>query len=80
MRRSIADLDDRAAKIGSALQAVETGMEHVNRLAVEGLEPVAEQALMLPDGLEQLFWRRVCIFAQERNDTATHAPLGIKAV
>ena len=77
--RPVADLHDRAAKIRPALDAAETGMKDSDRLTVQGLELLAEQALVLPDGLQEAFGRRVPVLAQDRNHAAAHAPLGIKA-
>jgi hypothetical protein len=53
-------------------------MQHADWRAVQGLEGVAAQALVLPDGLEQFFGGRVVVVAQARGDAATRAPLGVK--
>jgi hypothetical protein len=46
---------------------------------VQGLELFAEQALVLPDCLQEAFGRGVTVLMQDRNNAAAHAPLGIKA-
>ena len=69
----------RAAEIRAALDAAKTGMKDADRLTVQGLELFAEQPLVLPDGLQEAFGRRVAVLAQDRNHAAPHAPLGIKA-
>jgi hypothetical protein len=53
--RSVADLHDRAAKVGSAFNTAETGMKDSDRFTVQGLELLAEQALVLPNGLQEAF-------------------------
>ena len=77
--RLVADLHDRAAEIRAALHAAETGMKNTDWLAVQALELFADQALVLPDGLQEAFGRRVTVLVKDRNDAAAHAPLGIKA-
>ena len=79
LRRRLAELHDRAAEIRAALHAAETGMKDMDRLALQGSELLAEQSLVLPDGLQESFGRGVPVLAQDRNDAAAHAPLGIKA-
>ena len=64
-RRVVADLNDRAAKIRPAFGAGEAGMKNADGLSVGGFELVAAQALMLPDGLEQTFGRRIIFVAQD---------------
>jgi hypothetical protein len=53
--RSVADLHDRAAKIGPAFNTAETRMKDSDRFTVQGLELLAEQALVLPNGLQEAF-------------------------
>ena len=77
--RVVAKLDERAAEIGAALHAAETGMKDADGLTVQGLKLFAEQALVLPDGLQEAFGRRVPVVAQDGDDPATDAPLGIEA-
>ena len=63
-RRGVADLNDRAAKIRPAFDADKTGMQNPDGSAIGGLEPVALQPLVAPDGLEQAFRRRIIFVAQ----------------
>ena len=51
-------LQDRAAKIRSALDTHEAGMQHAHGSSIGGFELVALEALMPPDGLQQFFRRR----------------------
>jgi hypothetical protein len=54
-------------------------MKDSNRFTVQGLELLAEQALMLPNGLQEAFRGRVPILVQDRNHATAHAPLSIEA-
>ena len=54
-----AELQNGAAEIRPALDVGKTRVKHANALAVQGLKLVAAQPLLLPDGLEQSFRRRV---------------------
>lgn len=54
-------------------------MKNTDRSAVQGLELIAEQALVLPEGLHEAFGRRVPVVPQDRDDAGAHTPLGIKA-
>lgn len=53
--RSVADLHDSTAKVGTAFNTAETGMKDSDRFTVQGLELLAEQALVLPNGLQEAF-------------------------
>ena len=55
--RLIAELADRAAKIGAALDISKTGVKNPHRLAVKRGKLVPEQPLVLPDGLQEAFRR-----------------------
>jgi hypothetical protein len=48
-------------------------------LIVQGLELLADQALVLPNGLQQAFGRRVVVIVENRDRAAPHAPKSIKA-
>jgi hypothetical protein len=74
----IADLDERVTKVRTAFNIGETGMKQTNTLAVQGLQLIAAQALVLPDGLKQTLRRRVAVVAQNRCRPAARTPLGIK--
>jgi len=63
-RRGVTDLNDRAAKIRPAFDADKTGVQNPDGSAIGGLEPVALQPLVAPDGLEQAFRRRMIFVAQ----------------
>jgi hypothetical protein len=63
--RLVADLHNRAAKIRSALHAAETGMKDTDRFTVQGLELFAEQALVLPDGLQEALGRGVTVLVKD---------------
>ncbi len=77
-RRSVPDLNDRAAEIRSAFGAGETGMENADGLLIGGPELFAAQALVLPDGLQQAFGRRITFVAQDIHRPATQAPVSVK--
>ena len=79
-RRGVAELNDRAAKIRAAFAADESGVKNPHGLAVQGFQLVAEQALVLPDGLEKFFRRRGFAFAQNPCAAALQAPPGIITV
>jgi len=53
-------------------------MQNPNRFSVGGLEPVALQPLVAPDGLEQVFRRRIIFVAQDIRHTKARAPVGVK--
>ena len=74
----VAELHDRAAEIRAAFDAAETRMKDTDRLTVQGLELFAKQSLVLPDGLQEALGRRVLVVAQDGDDPATDAPLGIE--
>ena len=76
----IPDLNNSLAEIWSRFEILKAGMKHLNRLAVQSLEPIAPKALVLPDNLEQTLRRRVPVFVQHRSDAIPQAPLAIKAV
>ena len=77
-RRGVADLNDRAAKIRPAFDADKTGMQNTNGFSIGGLEPVALQPLMAPDGLEQAFRWRIIFVAQDIPHAQARAPVGVK--
>jgi hypothetical protein len=77
-RRGVADLNDRAAKIRPAFDADKTGMQNANGFSIGGLEPVASQPLVVPDGLEQVFRRRIIFVAQDIPRAKARAPVGVK--
>src|SRR5207249_926089 len=74
----IANLDDCPAKIRTAFKAAKPRMKDYDRLAVQGLELIAQQALVLPDALQQRFGRRSLVFVKDGYGAGAHAPLGIK--
>jgi hypothetical protein len=76
--RVAADLEHGAAKVRSAFHADEAGMKNAQRLAIGSLEPIAMEALVLPDGLQQFFRRRGITFAQHIYGSAAFAPRGVK--
>jgi hypothetical protein len=76
--RIAAHLHDGVTEIRSALDAAKTRMKNAQGLTVQGLELVAPQALVLPDGLQQPFGRRFAILVQDRRHAAADAPLRIK--
>ena len=79
-RRGVADLNDRAAKIRPAFDADKTGMQNADGSAIGGLELVALQPLVAPDGLEQAFRRRRIFVAQDLRQAEARAPVGVKIV
>jgi len=71
-------LQDGAAKIGSGLMIPKAWMQHAQRLAVQGAEIVAAQALVVPDVLQKAFGgMRGSAFAQEETSLLFRAPLGV---
>ena len=76
-RRVIADLNDRAAKIRPAFDADEAGMKNADGFSVGGLEPVAPQPLVPPDGLEQPLGGGIFV-AQNIPRPGARAPVGVK--
>jgi hypothetical protein len=79
-RRGIANLNDRAAKIRSAFDADKTGVQNADGSAIGGLEPVALQPLVAPDGLKQAFRRRIIFIVQDLHQAEARAPVGVKIV
>jgi hypothetical protein len=77
-RRGVADLNDRAAKIRPAFDARKARMQNANGFSIGGLEPVALQPLVVPDGLEQAFRRRIIFVAQDIPRAEARAPVGVK--
>ena len=73
----LAELHDRASEIRPAFEISKTGMKHANVSAVQGDKLIAEQALVLPYGLQQVFGWRIAILLQLRNDAAAGSPVGI---
>ena len=61
----VPDLDDRALEIRPGFVIFKAGVKNSHGLTVQGYEFVAQEALMLPDRLEQLFRRRCAIFMEE---------------
>lgn len=55
-------------------------MKNADRGAVQGTELIAEQSLMLPDRLKQIFRRRIGIVAQQRNGAAAEPPLRVETL
>src|SRR5687767_14625762 len=56
-RGRVADLNDGAAKIRARFLVPEPGMNDAQALAVDGFEVVAEEALVMPNLLEQALGR-----------------------
>jgi hypothetical protein len=77
-RRGVADLNDGAAKIRPAFDARKARMQNANGFSIGGLEPVALQPLVVPDGLEQAFRRRIIFVAQDIPRAEARAPVGVK--
>ena len=79
-RRFAAELNDGAPKIRSAFPAHESRMKHPQGFAVQGCEMIAVEALVLPDGLEQAFGRRLVLLVKEQHGAAFQTPLRIEVV
>jgi hypothetical protein len=78
-RLVLAELQDSAAEIGAGLVIPKARMEHAHRLASQGAEIVAAEALMVPEVLQEAFGRmRGGAFAQEETSLLFGAPLGVK--
>ena len=65
-------------KIRPTFEAAETRMQDTNRSAVERMELIAAQALMLPCCLQESFGRSFQIFSEKWRDSAANAPLGVE--
>ncbi len=79
-RRVIADLQDRAAKIRAALGVGKAGMQDADYFSVRGFERVALKALMLPDGLQEPFGRRIAVMQHASGAVPQPgtSPVGVK--
>jgi len=55
-------------------------MQNPDGSAVGGLEPVALQSLVAPDGLEQALRRRIIFVVQDLRRAQARAPAGVKIV
>ena len=78
-RWRVTNLNDRPAKIRSALEAAESRMKHANGLPVQRLELRTLQALMLPDGLEQSLRRQIGRVPEAGHRSMAPAPLRVEA-
>ena len=76
-RSGVTDLDERVTKIRTAFRIRKTGMKQADTLTVQGLQLIAAQALVLPDGLEQTLRRRVRPVAQEEGGAGADPPLSV---
>lgn len=76
----LAELDDGVVKIGSAFERGEARMKNPDRTTVQTPESIAEEALMLPNGLEEPFGGRIGLIVEERDDAAFQPPLGVEVV
>jgi len=63
-RRVVSHLQYCGVKVRPPFGAAETRMKHPDAFSVQGLEVIAAEALMLPDGLNQAFRWRIMIIAQ----------------
>jgi hypothetical protein len=77
-RLFVAKLNDRAAKIRAAFGIGKTGMKNANFLPVSRFEFAASNALMLSDGLEQIFRRQIISLAQDIHCPVARPPFCIK--
>jgi hypothetical protein len=73
-------LQNGTAKIRPAFDADETGVQHADASSVRRFEPVAVEALVLPDGLEQFFRRHGSAVAQHVDGAAAFTPDGVEIV
>jgi hypothetical protein len=55
-------------------------MKHADGFAVQRLELIAPEPLVLPDGLEQALGRGVIPLVEERDSAALQAPPGVEVV
>jgi len=78
--RLISELNDRRAKVGSALATEETGVKDSHGLSVERAQLVAAQALVLPDGLQELFGGWLSAFAECGHSPTLTTPAGVEVV
>lgn len=77
-RRGVAELDNRAAKVRAAFAIQKTRMKNADRITVQAPELIAQEALVLPDRLEQIFRRRIGVVAQDRHRAAAEPPLRVE--
>ena len=75
-----AKLDKGAVEIRTAFATDKSRMKNADRLTVQTPELFAQQALVLPDSLEQPFGRGFVPLAQERHGAGFPAPLGVEVV
>ena len=54
-RRLFTKLKDGAAEVGTSFQILKTRVKHSNIFPVQGVQMVAQQALLAPNGLQQAF-------------------------
>ena len=72
------ELDDRVAEVGSAFMAPEAGVQHENAAAIGAAQLIAEEALMKPDGLQQVFGGDAVRFAKGVGGAEPQAAFGVK--
>src|SRR5271157_12680 len=78
-RLLLADLDDGAAKIWPGLMIPKPRMEHAQGPAIDRLQLIALEPLMVPDRLQQAFRRMgAAAFAQKEARFILRAPFRIK--
>jgi hypothetical protein len=53
-------------------------MQNANGFSIGGLEPVALQPLVVPDGLQQAFRWRIIFVVQDVSRAKARAPAGVK--
>jgi hypothetical protein len=78
-RRLVADLQNGVAKIRPAFDADKTGMKNADAFSINRFQPVAAQALVLPNGLQQALGGKI-IFVAQRVRAGSGAPAGVKIV
>jgi hypothetical protein len=78
LRGRAVPLNDGAVKIRPRFAIPKTRMQDAHGASVARREPIAEQALMQPDLLEQPFRRRAAGLAHARNPERGAAPFGVK--
>lgn len=78
-RRFVANLHHGPAKIRPRFVVCKTRMKHPHIFPVQGRELIAQEPLVLPDGLQQMFRRRgFMVFPEHRHYAAAGAPLGVE--
>src|SRR5580765_2263924 len=73
----ITKLNYSTTKVGPALDASKTRMQHLDFATTAGLQLLTQKPLMLPNRLQEILRRGLCIFPQDWYRAALRAETGI---